>query len=463
MFKKFLVVLSLALIFVPGLVSATVTPDLNPLCWTSKECADQRKKDASAANIDLTDTEAVAGFVANEGVCSGETEDHLKWGKCLAGGQANTEIGIGGVKTFKNIGEYIKVVYNYLLGIASIVAVVMLIVAGAQWIVAAGSSEVIGQAKKRISGALIGLVLAWSSYLILNTINPWLTNFRLPQTWMIRQAELIPEFCRVIETSGVKLAMVEDKNTTPPTKKDPNKFTAADYGISLLKDPDTGKIKDERKIKCNQIFTPSGASGATCAGHYCEKGLCFQNYDTIDDVSDYYCMDANIAGKVTNSDLNSRGSTLICVVPGVNNGWEPPYITGGRLVAVCEGGFTPMAGYAKFNINDLPNKEQFYTFRLSRELNPETDCPKPNLGGVLEKTNYYKVLGYALSLEINGNCDPTDETHVIGKGGKDLGYTGAAGLLYPYFYSLSEVDLFSPDDIKNGIQLNIDVSNIKNI
>jgi len=37
-------------------------------------------------------------------------------------------------------------------------------------------------AKKQIWGAIAGLILALSAYLILNTINPDLVRFRLPET-----------------------------------------------------------------------------------------------------------------------------------------------------------------------------------------------------------------------------------------------------------------------------------------
>lgn len=75
------------------------------------------------------------------------------------------------------LGEYIKAIYNFSIVIISIIAVVVLIISGAQIITSAG-----GPAKaagyKRISQAIIGLFIAWGSYVVLNTINPNLTAFK---------------------------------------------------------------------------------------------------------------------------------------------------------------------------------------------------------------------------------------------------------------------------------------------
>lgn len=485
MFKKVLAFFVLALIFIPELAAASGAPDLNPVCWTSKECADERIKNAANSNITLSQTEAAEGFVAGESPCVGETEAQLKWGKCLAGGVAKTSIGIGGVTQFKHIGEYIKTVYNYLLGIASIVAVVMILIAGTQWIVSAGSSETISQAKKRISGALIGLVLAWSSYLILNTINPWLTNFRLPQTWMLKAVQLMPEFCRDMQGADIKLALVEDKTVTPPTKKQFSELKGSDFNISLSKN-EQGVIVDKDKIKCNQSFAPSNSGGATCAGHYCVSGLCFLNSDTPDDLLDYHCIDASMAGKVYSNSALSDGSTLNCALPNslTGNNWEPPYTNSdSELVIICK----PTNSFAVYSVissggynfdtkNDSNNIVNFSIKRITDINNLTKKCGNTGENGLLAPSSDVEntgFLGFGVMLYVNENCDVTDELHIIGKGGKDLGYIDRTtidatklGGVYQHvnFYSLPTAsDLFSEKEMSDGAYLNIDVSNVENI
>jgi|GEM_PF-4919415 len=75
------------------------------------------------------------------------------------------------------IGEYIKGIYEYSISIAAILATVVLMAAGLIWLTSGGSQDKIGQAKKIISGSLIGLTLILGSYVILNFINPNLISF----------------------------------------------------------------------------------------------------------------------------------------------------------------------------------------------------------------------------------------------------------------------------------------------
>lgn len=82
----------------------------------------------------------------------------------------------GGNVTSLFIQEYIAAFVNYAVGIAGIFAIVMIMIGGAQYMIGstAGSVE---QAKKRISDALVGLVLVLGSYTILYVVNPETTTF----------------------------------------------------------------------------------------------------------------------------------------------------------------------------------------------------------------------------------------------------------------------------------------------
>jgi len=75
------------------------------------------------------------------------------------------------------IGEYLGAAFNFALGVVSIVAVVMIIVQGAKVVVSAGGSAK-GEAYKRITQAVIGLIIMWGSYVILYTVNPNLVKFK---------------------------------------------------------------------------------------------------------------------------------------------------------------------------------------------------------------------------------------------------------------------------------------------
>lgn len=79
----------------------------------------------------------------------------------------------------KAIGEYVKGIYKYAIGIVGILAAVVLMFGGVLWLTAGGNNEQITSAKAWIGASLTGLVLALSSYMILATINPALVDFRV--------------------------------------------------------------------------------------------------------------------------------------------------------------------------------------------------------------------------------------------------------------------------------------------
>jgi len=68
--------------------------------------------------------------------------------------------------------------YQWALGISGLVALGILVYAGLLYITAGGNASRQGDAKQWIWNALVGLGLLFSSYLILNTINPNLTKFQ---------------------------------------------------------------------------------------------------------------------------------------------------------------------------------------------------------------------------------------------------------------------------------------------
>ena len=78
----------------------------------------------------------------------------------------------------KSFIEYMSAIYKWSVGAIAIIAIVMIMIAGFQWMTAAGNASAIGQAKSRISSSLIGLLLAIGAYSILNFVNPSLVYLR---------------------------------------------------------------------------------------------------------------------------------------------------------------------------------------------------------------------------------------------------------------------------------------------
>lgn len=75
---------------------------------------------------------------------------------------------------------YLAQLFWFLLSAAVILALVMLVIGGVEYVGSAGNTSLLGDAKARMLNALLGLVLALASWLILNLINPDLVEFSLP-------------------------------------------------------------------------------------------------------------------------------------------------------------------------------------------------------------------------------------------------------------------------------------------
>lgn len=76
------------------------------------------------------------------------------------------------------LGVYIRAVFVYFIWIVGLLAVVMIIWGGVQWVAAAGNPARITSAREKVIGAITGLALALTSVVLLNQINPNLTNFQ---------------------------------------------------------------------------------------------------------------------------------------------------------------------------------------------------------------------------------------------------------------------------------------------
>lgn len=87
------------------------------------------------------------------------------------------------------IGEYIAAMYKYAIGIVGILSGIMIVVAGLIWLTAGGSAERVTTAKSYIEGALVGLVIALTSYVLLYAINPKLTEFESLKVKFIERIE----------------------------------------------------------------------------------------------------------------------------------------------------------------------------------------------------------------------------------------------------------------------------------
>lgn len=90
--------------------------------------------------------------------------------------EATTE---GVVKTVvTGIAEYVDIIFTFSISVVGLVAGVMIMIGGYQYLTSAGDAARAKQAKERIGNAVIGMVLALFSFVLLNQINPDLVKLK---------------------------------------------------------------------------------------------------------------------------------------------------------------------------------------------------------------------------------------------------------------------------------------------
>lgn len=72
--------------------------------------------------------------------------------------------------------QYVVYFFNFAIAIGAFFAVVILVMAGMEYVMAKGDPGKLSSAKDKIKNAALGLVILLASYMILNTINSQLTN-----------------------------------------------------------------------------------------------------------------------------------------------------------------------------------------------------------------------------------------------------------------------------------------------
>lgn len=389
-YKKILLIILATLIFLPNASHA----QLDPRCWTRSKCVEARQGDESGF-VSNSESTRVCGETNLTADANGEKET---MGFCLPVGTIKTRVAFGGKTKFENIGDFIQNIYRYSIILAGFLAVIMIIVGGIQISTSGGSPERITSAKKRIGGAVAGLFLAVFSFVILNTINPYLVNLRLPQIWMINTVGLPPLYCSDV-AKDTKLAFFREQSTqTLGTETLNQKLKEA-----FAEEKNIIEYKDIlSKTECgSQYFTDSGQ---VCRGVKCSvlKEKCFP---TEADSRLDECIKADILLTIHHS------------LSFLEFDWTYPWIDEDEteLRGICE------------NNNSKVFKIDVDTKTTNNPgNNTQRDVISINETNIKSKINrecgsIENFKGFVLVIEVNEKWDFTDEDHYIGVGGIDLG------------------------------------------
>lgn len=76
------------------------------------------------------------------------------------------------------LGTCVRRIYNFALGISGLIAMGVLVVAGYYYMTAGGDGEQVSHAKEMIGGAISGIIILSTAYIILQFLDPRLVNLR---------------------------------------------------------------------------------------------------------------------------------------------------------------------------------------------------------------------------------------------------------------------------------------------
>lgn len=209
-------------------------PDTYAYCFTREQCT---------------------GFASPDGNVTGEFQDEAskcspERGYCFPINakpiKLNIHLGTG-VTTVTDLGDYINKGYNFALGASVTVAIVILMIGGLRYVMAAQTGET-AKAKAMIQNAVIGLVLLIGAFVILYTVNPQLTKLQAPSVPMARPTAI---------TAGFNCEKLVEQ-----------KYTIVDKDGKELK---AGKCGEKGVIQKNEKGVEVG-SGTLCTFSGCDAG-----------------------------------------------------------------------------------------------------------------------------------------------------------------------------------------------
>lgn len=224
-------------------------------CWTQTECS-QWSDNRGGANI-TADWGATQPYDCSKTKTAGDPMHY-----CYAKDTPyNLNVTIGSTTEVGNLPTYINALYVWLLPAASLVAVVMMMIGGLQYVMARGKSKYIDAAKTRITNAITGLVLLLSAFVLLNLVDPRFTRFQSLQVPLIKQVVLLDP------TSSCE-RLADYGYTIGPATTSTLDSSAACGG--------KGKITDDSGLKDNAL-------GSWKVGDSCDYMFCADNKSCISD------------------------------------------------------------------------------------------------------------------------------------------------------------------------------------
>jgi D-alanyl-D-alanine dipeptidase len=152
------------------------------------------------------------------------------------------------------IAIYIKAIYNYALGIIGILAALTLMIGGVIYLTSAGNATRISEAKSWITGSLTGMLIMFTSYVLLNEINPDLIGFKPVKL------SIVQEMTESDNQANIDAGAAANPSFTPANVRENRKVQDASQCSSMVECDNSGAgFIDAKTISeiTNNIVIPS--------------------------------------------------------------------------------------------------------------------------------------------------------------------------------------------------------------
>lgn len=107
--------------------------------------------------------------------------------------------------------KFIAYLFYLIIAVGSLLGVIILFIAGLEWVSAYGNAEAINSAKKKIITVFVGMTVLLSSYIAINTINPAILNVNIGLEENSSGEIIIPESKGVFLYKDVNYEPLESK------------------------------------------------------------------------------------------------------------------------------------------------------------------------------------------------------------------------------------------------------------
>lgn len=111
--------------------------------------------------------------------------------------------------------KYIRAIFIIFIWSVGVLATVMVVYGGVRWVAAAGDASRINQAKDVVYNAIIGLVIALTSVVMLNLIDPRLVNFQGLSSEIVTDVKGIPYETDLVTGKFGEAVTCKTKNGNP--------------------------------------------------------------------------------------------------------------------------------------------------------------------------------------------------------------------------------------------------------